>query len=118
VVAGPYVQLAPHARTALALMLHELAPNAAKYGALSSPTGSVALTWEVAGNGEARRLALSWRERGGPLVSPPERKGFGMRLIERGLAAELRGEVRVDYDPQGLACTLTAPLPWADEPEH
>jgi two-component sensor histidine kinase len=98
---------------AMALGLHELATNAAKYGALSTPEGRVTLTWGVDGRGEddgPGRLNLTWREEGGPAVSKPARAGFGSRLIERGLAAELQAKVRLDYAPEGLVFTLSAPL--------
>jgi len=109
-IAGPEVNLAPQVATAMALALHELATNAAKYGALSTPDGQVAVTWTVEGDGEARRLSLTWRETGGPPVSAPGPMGFGTRLIRRGLAAELNAEVHMDYQPTGLVFTLSAPL--------
>jgi len=112
-IAGPEVRLAASSAMALALGLHELATNAAKYGALSTPEGRVTLTWGVEAAAEAggpRRLNLTWRERGGPPLGKPGRAGFGSRLIERGLAAELKAEVRLDYQPDGLVFTLSAPL--------
>ena len=109
-IAGPPMHLAPQTATAMALGLHELATNAAKYGALSAPEGRVALTWTVDGEGEARRFTLTWREAGGPPVTPPGKPGFGTRLIERGLAGELRAQARLDFQPQGLVFTLVAPL--------
>ena len=105
-VSGPAVHLGPNVATAMALALHELATNAAKYGALSRPEGQVALNWAIEDGG----FRLTWRERGGPAVSPPTRTGFGTRLIQRGLANELRAQVSLDYAPEGLTCTLTAPL--------
>ena len=107
---GPAIQLAPQTATAMALGLHELATNAAKYGALSRPDGRVELTWRLEGEGAARWLRLTWRERGGPPVTAPTTKGFGSRLIERGLAAELRAVVIADYALDGLVLTLVAPL--------
>ena len=109
-IEGPPMQLSANAATAMALALHELATNAAKYGALSWPEGRVELVWDLDGAGEARRFRLSWREAGGPQVSPPSRIGFGTRLIERGLAGELKATVAMDYAPTGLVCTLSAPL--------
>jgi PAS domain S-box-containing protein len=105
-ISGPPVHLSPNTATALALALHELATNAAKYGALSRPDGRVELGWQ-AGEGGFR---LVWRERDGPPVRPPTRTGFGSRLIQRGLAVELKGNVDLDYAPDGLVCTITAPL--------
>jgi two-component system CheB/CheR fusion protein len=109
-IAGPEVHLTPPAATAMALGLHELATNAAKYGALSTPNGRVSLTWTVEGLGEARRLRLIWREGGGPPVGTPGPRGFGSRLIERGLASELRANVRLDFAADGVVFKLTAPL--------
>jgi PAS domain S-box-containing protein len=110
-VGGPEAHLGPKAATAMALALHELATNAAKYGALSTPEGRVSLTWGLEGEGMARRLHMSWRESGGPPVTPPEKTGFGTRLIEKGLKAELQANVRLDYAQSGLVMTLDAPLP-------
>ncbi len=107
---GPAVHLAPETATAMALGLHELATNAAKYGALSTPEGRVSLTWAVDGEGDARRLRLTWREGGGPKVRMPAQRGFGSRLIERGLAHALKAEVRLAYDVTGVVFTLAAPL--------
>jgi PAS domain S-box-containing protein len=109
-IAGPEVRLAPTLATAMALGLHELATNAAKYGALSTPPGRVELSWTVDGDGAERRLAMTWRERGGPPVGEPGPAGFGTRLIQRGLAHELKGEVRLTYAPDGLVFRLSAPL--------
>lgn len=99
---GPPVRLNPAQAVALGMLLHELAANAAKYGALSRPEGRVDLTWEAVG----RNLSLHWRESGGPPVVEPTRRGFGTRLIERGLAQELRGSAQLRFDPAGLACDI------------
>ena len=103
---GDDLTLAPKAAVALSLALNELATNALKYGALSSPAGHVALTAALAGD----RLRLRWQEDGGPPVAPPTRRGFGTRILQEGLAHELGGEVKLDYRPQGLACTIDANL--------
>lgn len=108
---GAPVRLGPSAALAIAMALHELATNAAKYGALSTSDGHVAITWRLVGTGAERRLQLTWTESGGPLVVPPKRKGFGSRLIERALAQELDGQVSVAYEPTGVVCTIDAPLP-------
>lgn len=109
VIEGPHVDLPPRSAIAVALALHELATNAAKYGALSVPEGRVRIDWSTApGEGDDFRLKVTWRESGGPPVAPPASRGFGTRLIERGLAAELRGEVRIDYQPDGVVCTVDA----------
>ncbi len=94
------------------MALHELATNAAAYGALSSPGGRVRLDWSVVGaSAEGERLRLRWVERGGPPVpGPPARRGFGSRLLERGLAQELRAETRLLFAPPGLCWEIDAPL--------
>ena len=108
---GPPVSLAPKNAIAMALAFHELATNAAKYGALSVATGRVSIDWAMTpqANGE-RRLLLVWRESGGPPVSPPTSAGFGTRLIERGLSSELGGTVRIAYEPTGVVCEIDARL--------
>ncbi|HRD28595.1 MAG TPA: HWE histidine kinase domain-containing protein [Caulobacter sp.] len=115
VIEGPPVHLPPRSAIAVALALHELATNAAKYGALSVPEGRVRIDWTTAA-GEAgdTHLRMTWRESGGPPVSPPRARGFGSRLIERGLATELRGRVRIDYPPSGVICTADAIIPAPD----
>lgn len=105
---GPTLRLSPKAALSLALALHELGTNAAKYGALSGPEGRIAVGWRVDEAGG--RWLLEWRESGGPAVRTPERRGFGSRLIERGLAAELRGEVGIAFEPGGVVCRVEAPL--------
>ena len=110
---GPPAALGPRAATAMALALHELATNAAKYGALSSPEGQVSFTWRYQGEGPSRRLHMTWRESGGPAVRPPTTLGFGTRLIERGLTSALQATVCVDYAPGGLIMNLDAPMPEA-----
>lgn len=93
----------------LVLALHELATNATKYGALSNEGGSVSILCKVVA-GDERMFQLVWQERNGPLVVPPTRKGFGTRLVQRGLAAEFGGDVALEYRTDGLICTITAPL--------
>jgi PAS domain S-box-containing protein len=105
---GPPVWLLPRSALGLAMTLHELATNAVKYGALSSPEGRVGLTWRLEGGGE--RLALVWREHGGPPVDPPARRGFGTRLIEQGLASEIGGRATLAFEPSGVVCTIEAAL--------
>jgi len=104
---GPEVRLRSSAVVVLVLVLHELATNAAKYGALSNHTGRVALAWRLPGDD---RLELTWQETGGPAVSPPTRTGFGSRLITRAVTGQLEGEVDLDYAAAGLACRLAFPL--------
>jgi two-component sensor histidine kinase len=110
-LAGPNLNLPPKVAQALSLAIHELATNALKHGAWSVERGDVAIDWSSAkGDGGAQRLRLRWSEHDGPPVSPPARRGFGSRLIEQGLARELGGEVRLIFDPAGVACLLDAPL--------
>ena len=106
-VAGPAVDISPRHALALAMAFHELATNAAKYGALSCPEGCVRLRWTV---DDQRTLHLDWDESGGPAVAEPSRKGFGSRLLERLLVRDLGGEIRLDYDPAGLKFAINAPL--------
>jgi PAS domain S-box-containing protein len=112
-ISGERLQLPPRIALSLAMAMHELSTNAAKYGAFSTDTGRIAIDWEVMGTGEERRLTLLWTEEGGPPVQSPKRKGFGSRLIERGLKRELAGEVDLDFRPSGLACAIRFPLPKA-----
>lgn len=114
-IEGPDVRLSPSAALAMSMALHELSTNAAKYGALSNENGQVVIAWKIGGSDTARRLVLHWQESGGPRVAKPKTKGFGSRLIERALALELGGEVRVDYESSGLECTIIAPLPAGQE---
>jgi PAS domain S-box-containing protein len=108
---GGKIHLEPRMALALSLALHELATNAAKYGALSNETGEVSVNWMVDHTRTPALLLLRWQETGGPTVEPPARKGFGSRLIERSLAQDLNGEVRIEYAPTGLNCSVEAPLP-------
>ena len=103
---GEDFRLQPKTAVALSIALHELATNALKYGALSAEHGSIAVQWSTAGD----RFRLRWEERGGPHVEPPTQRGFGSRMIEGGLRHELQGDVRIDYRPDGLVCTIDAPL--------
>lgn len=106
---GPDLQIAPKPAVSLALALHELATNAAKYGALLAEGGCVELSWS-AEPGEKFGFRMRWCEKGGPPVNPPRRRGFGSRLIQRGLATELDGEVALEYRPEGVCCDIRAPL--------
>jgi PAS domain S-box-containing protein len=110
-VEGPGVFVPPKTAIALALAFHELATNAAKYGALSTPEGRVSVAWNVRGSPRGRELRLTWRESGGPPVRTPDKSGFGTRLIQNGLAAELQGVVSLDYPPTGFVCVMDALLP-------
>jgi PAS domain S-box-containing protein len=108
---GPDLRLPPKTAVSFALALHELATNAVKYGALSNNDGRVDIRWKVERENSIERLKLVWREIGGPQVTPPDKRGFGTRLIERSLAAEFDGQVTIDFAPGGVVCTVLAPLP-------
>jgi PAS domain S-box-containing protein len=108
-LSGPSVLLPQKAVAMLSLALHELGTNAAKYGALSTPSGRVAITWTH--DPGARNFSLRWKESGGPHVTPPTGRGFGSRLIERLLSAELNGSSTISYDRLGVECEITAVLP-------
>lgn len=108
ILSGPAVRLGPNAAVTLNMVFHELATNASKYGALSTPDGQVDVAWSLAASGEA--IMLDWRESGGPAVSPPGRRGFGSRLIERGLTREMGGEAQMSFLPGGLWCHIRLPI--------
>jgi len=110
-VEGPEVWVSPANAVSIAMGLHELATNAVKYGSLSNESGRVRVGWMVAMEAGRPRVRLTWTESGGPVVVPPRRRGFGSRLIERSLAADLGGDARLEYRSQGVVCTLT----WALE---
>lgn len=108
---GPQLWLNAKQGLALSLGLHELATNAAKYGALSNSRGTVSVTWSKDRGADGTPIfRLEWRELGGPPVTPPSRRGFGSRLIERVVAADFHGSVGIEYEPAGVSCVLEAPL--------
>ncbi|WP_122469009.1 sensor histidine kinase [Brevundimonas lutea] len=108
---GPTVRLHPSQAVSVSLVCHELATNAAKHGALSRQEGRVEVEWNLAHDGEGRRfLTLLWRERGGPAVSPPDREGFGTKLIRRAFADQKGGSARLVFEPDGLQCIVVLPL--------
>jgi two-component sensor histidine kinase len=107
---GPKVPLAPRLAVVLSMILHEIATNAAKYGALSNETGTVSLDWEILEEDGKRKLHLIWTEAGGPPVSAPVQRGFGSRLIERSARDQLGGEATVDFLPRGVVCTVICTL--------
>ncbi|GBU19256.1 MULTISPECIES: HWE histidine kinase domain-containing protein [Methylobacterium] len=109
-ISGPALRLPPRLALSIAMALHELGTNAVKYGALCQEGGTVEIGWRVS-RGDETRLSLRWTERGGPPVVPPTRTGFGSRLIERSLARELAGDVQLLYEPEGVICTIEAPVP-------
>jgi two-component sensor histidine kinase len=101
VARGPQVYLRPQAMQSLGLIMHELATNATKHGALSTPAGTIAIDWVR----EADSVRLTWAERGGPPVAPPNRKGFGQVVFER-IGASLEGDIATEFRPEGLLCTV------------
>jgi two-component sensor histidine kinase len=107
IIGGGEVRLGPIAAVTLGMALNELASNAAQYGALSTPAGRVRVAW---GPGAPGRLRLDWEESGGPPVEAPSRSGFGSALIQKVLAAELRGEVRLEFPRRGVRCTMDMAL--------
>lgn len=109
-VEGPGVRLLPRTALALAMAFQELATNAVKYGALSSPRGCVEIVWTLRESTPNLWLDLRWSERNGPKVERPKRRGFGSRLIERSLARDLDGRVEIAFVPAGVTCTVHAPL--------
>lgn len=106
VIAGPSFRVRRQGAVAVSMALHELATNAAKYGALSAEGGQVHLAWRV----DEGRFVLTWEERGGPPVTPPARRGFGSVLIEQVLSAELRGEAELIYASDGIRYRIAAPI--------
>lgn len=110
VLRGEDVRLRPRAVLTLAMVFHELITNAAKYGALSVPAGRVAIRWRPVRDMYGQPfLRIDWQEEGGPAVAEPERRGFGSRLIEGSIAAELGGSARLTYAPEGLRCEVLIP---------
>jgi len=107
-VDGPDVHLPARVALSLGMVFHELATNAAKYGALSTGAGRLLLDWTLSDAGDT--LSFAWRERGGPAARHPERKSFGSRLIERSITSELRGTIETDYGEEGLAVRFDVPL--------
>lgn len=120
-ISGADIALRPRAAQTFALLLYELATNAAKHGALSVPQGQVQLSWKIERSGEEPMFRLTWRELGGPVVSAPTRRGFGELLVRRIAPRDVAGRSTVNYDSQGLHYELEAPLkelidPKADKP--
>jgi two-component sensor histidine kinase len=106
---GPEVALAPHTAVGLSMVFHELATNSAKYGALSAASGRVELTWKL--DPVTDNLLFTWRDVGGPPVTPPTSAGFGTRLIESSIRREQKGQARFDFRPDGLVFEASLPLP-------
>jgi two-component system CheB/CheR fusion protein len=109
-ITGEDLPLTPKAALALSLIIHELATNAVKYGALSTANGSVGLGWQIVRAAPDRALRLTWHETHGPEVQSPDHPGFGLTLIERSTAHELDGNTKVEFRPEGVHCELELPL--------
>ncbi|HEV7691093.1 MAG TPA: HWE histidine kinase domain-containing protein [Hyphomonadaceae bacterium] len=105
-VSGPAIRLAPETAVTLHMAFHELATNAAKYGALSAPAGRVSVAWTIDRAVDPAVIEIIWTEKDGPPVTPPTRRGFGSNLLQTGLARELGGDVTLSYDPAGVVCRM------------
>jgi PAS domain S-box-containing protein len=110
VLSGEPIQISPQIALMIAMAVHELATNAAKYGALSSAAGRINLGWDAKENGAGPRLRLYWLEENGPPIVEPSHRGFGSRLLERGIQLELGGSTRIEFAPAGLRCEIEIPL--------
>jgi two-component sensor histidine kinase len=115
-VSGESVTVPGRAASALCMALHELATNAAKYGALSTPGGSAEVSWTSLADDSTARLVITWKEHGGPPVQSPAQRGFGTELIEDGIAFETGGKSRIEFAPGGLVCTIEIPLDVSEAP--
>jgi two-component sensor histidine kinase len=102
--------LGARAAQTLSLVLHELTTNAAKYGALSMPGGRVTICSSIERTAAGEALILTWTESGGPVIAPPDHRGFGSVVIERGIAHDLGGSTSLEFDPAGLRCQIRFPL--------
>jgi PAS domain S-box-containing protein len=109
-LSGPNVRLSPNAAVSLTMAFHELATNAGKYGALSVVAGRVDVEWKVDSPTEPTVVEIDWRESGGPRVPRPTRRGFGSRLVEKGLAREFDGRIELTFAPEGVRCHMHLPL--------
>jgi PAS domain S-box-containing protein len=105
-VSGPRIRLGPNASVSFSMAFHELATNALKYGALSNESGKIAVSWTA----DLGTVVIIWKESAGPMVSAPSQRGFGSRLIERGLARELGGAIVLAFDVDGLCCKMEIPV--------
>lgn len=106
-VDGPNVLISPNDALTVGLALHELLTNATRYGALSTDEGQVSVRWQIEG---ADTVSVTWEEKGGPVITPPERRGFGLNLIERALAHELGKPIKIEFPPTGLRCMFSISL--------
>jgi two-component sensor histidine kinase len=107
---GKTIRISPKTTLALSMVLHELAANATRHGALSASTGRVALAWTIEAGKSGTTMILSWRESDGPPVAEPARRGFGLRLVERSIVQELSGVADIAFEPAGVHCILSFPI--------
>jgi two-component system CheB/CheR fusion protein len=107
---GPDVSLPPRAALVIGMAVHELATNAVRHGALSVPSGEVAVSWHIENGAAGTSVVLEWHESGGPAVVPPIRRGFGLSMLERSVSQELGGTASVTFDPAGLKARFSVPL--------
>ena len=107
---GKTLRISPKAALALSMVLHELAANAVRHGALSASTGRVALAWTIDSARNGAAMVLNWRESGGPPVAEPAKRGFGLRLVERSIVQELSGVAEIAFEPAGVHCVLSFPV--------
>jgi PAS domain S-box-containing protein len=114
-IKGPKLELPPRQGLALALVINELATNAMKYGALSSLTGNVDISWSHSDADHDAKFGFIWSERGGPPAARPSRTGFGTKVINALVADDFGGEAKFDYTSTGLTCTLTSPMQFIPE---
>lgn len=115
---GDEIRLSPRMALALSMALQELATNAVKHGALAGSAGQVEITWSLDISAQPARLHMRWQETGGAPVKAPQHRGFGSRLIERSLASDLQGQVKIEFDPAGVVCTIDAPMDERGLPAH
>jgi CheY-like chemotaxis protein len=104
-IRGPDISLQPATAQGLALALHELATNAAKHGALSSPSGKITLDWQL----QSDALTLNWAENGGPGIASPSSRSFGLKVIVASIEQQLGGKAAFDWNPKGLRCKFSIP---------
>jgi two-component sensor histidine kinase len=109
-IRGPATALAPRTALMVSMVLHELATNAVKYGSLSNTDGRVTIDWSLRTVGKEKCVDLRWRESGGPKVTPPAAKGFGSRLIEQSVVAQLHGKAELVFADEGLRCEIQFPV--------
>jgi len=110
-IQGEQIKIGAQASLTLAMIFHELANNASKFGSLSSEQGKLAVSWAVASDVCHPTLVIDWQESGGPPVNAPQQLGFGSRLLQQGISRQFKGSARLDYDPSGLRCRMEIPLP-------